>query len=127
MTISIWQSGHCVGFFPNPVYSQVFTIKHVTSVYIANGIWECVGYVWGIVNNKCKDRGGYVRDKRGQKLQRWGFDPNDRYGPYMLVIDCGKEMKYREGVGCAWGGLDQTAKVVGGEELEIARRRGFRP
>jgi hypothetical protein len=52
---------------------------------------------------------------------------SDGYGTYMLVIDCGKEMKYGEGVGSGWGGLDRTAKAVGGEELEIARRRGFRP
>jgi hypothetical protein len=43
----------------------------------------------------------------------------------VLVIDCGKEMKYGEGVGCVWGGLDQTVKVVEGGKLEIARRRDF--
>jgi hypothetical protein len=50
---------------------------------------------------------------------------SDGYGAYVLIIDRGKEMIYGGGVGSAWGGLDQTAKVVGGEELEIARRRGF--
>jgi hypothetical protein len=50
-----------------------FTI-HAASIYIVNGIWECVGHVWGIVNNIC----GYVGDKRGQKWQRRDFDPKWR-------------------------------------------------
>jgi hypothetical protein len=43
----------------------------------------------------------------------------------VLVIDRGKEMIYGGGVGSAWGGVDQTATVVGGGELEIMQRRGF--
>jgi hypothetical protein len=50
---------------------------------------------------------------------------SDGYGAYVLVIDRGKEMIYGGGVGSAWGGVDQTVEAVGGEELEIARRRGF--
>ena len=51
--------------------------------------------------------------------------PNDGYGAYTLVIDCGKGMKYGEGVGSVWSGVDLTVEAVGGRELDIAWRRGF--
>ena len=53
------------------------------------------------------------------------MNPNDGYGVYTLVIDRGKEMKCRGGVGSAWGGVDLTVEAVGGGELEITWRRGL--
>jgi hypothetical protein len=47
-----------------------FTI-HAASIYIVNGIWECVGHVWGIVNNIFEAGGG----RELEIAQRRGFDP----------------------------------------------------
>jgi hypothetical protein len=58
------------GYFLIQYIHSIFKIKHLATVYIANGTWECMGYVWGIVNNICKGRGRYIRDKRGQKLEK---------------------------------------------------------
>jgi hypothetical protein len=51
--------------------------------------------------------------------------PSDGYGAYALVIDRGKEIIYRGGVGSVWGGFDQTVEALEGGELKIAQRRGF--
>jgi hypothetical protein len=44
---------------------------------------------------------------------------SDRYGVYMLIINCGKEIKFEGVRGSVWGGVDQTIEVVEGEELKI--------